>query len=308
MFKSKWTRLAPVIVLVAMLLSMLAPMGGAANSYPLAVTDDMGRKVTFGAKPERFVSLAPSWTEILYALGLGDKVAGVTTFCDYPAEAASKTKVGGFSDPNIELIVSLGADVAFGTTMHRKVEPEIERRGIKFVYQNAATVEAVMDDIKLVAAIAGVPDRAKQVNAGIQKTVNRVKGVVSAIPEAKRLKVLYLVWDEPVMSVGPNTLISDMITLAGGVSITRDAGTDWPSYSLEAIVAINPDVVLAPRIHGGGGLDPEALKTKPGWQALDAVKNGRVHLVDDNLVSRPSPRVGEGVLEIAEALYPELFK
>lgn len=308
MHKTRWTRLAPAIILAALLLSVIASACMSASKYPLTVTDDMGRKIVFDTQPKRFVSLAPSWTEILFALGLGDQVVGVTTYCDYPAEAAKKEKVGGFSDPNIELIVALKADVVFGTTLHKKVQSDIERRGIKFVCENATSVEGVKNNITITAAIAGVPERAQQVNAVIQNTIDRVKNTLAAVPESRRLKVLYLVWDEPVMSVGPKTLISDMLSAAGGVSITGDAESDYPSYSLETIVAVNPDVILAPRVHGGGGLDIQSLRTKPGWQALDAVKKGNVYLVEDNLVSRPGPRVGEGVLEIARTLYPELFK
>ncbi len=141
----------------------------------------------------------------------------MTQFCDYPAEAAKKTKVGGFSDPNIELIVALQPDVVFGTTMHMKVAPEFEKRGIKLVYQNAQTVRGVMDNIVMAAKIAGVPGRADQVNERIGKTISQVASALAKIPPAeKRVSVLYLVWDEPVMSVGPNTLISDMIPALEG--------------------------------------------------------------------------------------------
>lgn len=305
----KWTRLASALLIILIAMSVVGgPKISAADPYPLSITDDMGRKVVIDKKPQRFVSLAPSWTEILYSLGLEDQVVGVTTFCDYPAEAAKKAKVGGFSDPNMELIVSLAPDVVFGTTMHMKVAQEFEKRGIRFVCQNASSVEGVMEDIRMAARVAGVQGEADKVIAQIQKTMDQVTKAVAKLPEGKRLKVLYLVWDEPIMSIGPKTLLNDMISRAGGVSITQDASSDYPSYSLEAIVAKNPDVIMAPRVHGGGGLDPVTIKAKPGWQAISAVKKGNVVLVDDNLVSRPGPRVGEGVLEIARALYPDLFR
>ncbi|MGI6610346.1 MAG: ABC transporter substrate-binding protein [Limnochordia bacterium] len=303
-------RHALLVLSVLVLLSLVESVGHAAGQYPITVSDDMGRKVTFATRPERLVSLAPSWTEILFALGVEDRLVGVTTFCDYPAAATRKQKVGGFSDPNIELIVALKADVVFGTTMHHKIVPELERRGIRFVCQNAASVENVMGNIRVAGMVAGVPEKAKEVNRSIEKAVTEVRNTwaSSSLPQAGKRKVLYLVWDEPVMSVGPKTLISDMLSIAGGISITKDATTDYPSYSLEAILAANPDAVLAPKIHGGGGLDPQALKAQPGWRALNAVRQGNVRLVDDNLVSRPGPRVGEGVLEMAKAIYPELFK
>lgn len=303
-------RQALLISFVVILLSFVVTATQAAVRYPVTVTDDLGRKVTVATRPERVVSLAPSWTEILFALGVEDRLVGVTTFCDYPAAAAKKQKVGGFSDSNIELIVALKADVVFGTTINQKVVPELERRGIRFICENAASVENVMENIRLAATVMGVPEKANEVNRGIEKAVTGIRNTLasSSLPQAGKRRVLYLAYDEPIMSVGPKTLISDMISIAGGVSMTRDATTDYPSCSLETVLAANPDVVLAPRIYGGGGLDPQALKSKPGWKALDAVKKGNVRLVDDNLVSRAGPRVGEGALEMAKAIYPELFK
>ncbi|MGI6083425.1 MAG: ABC transporter substrate-binding protein [Limnochordia bacterium] len=292
------------------LLSCAVTAAQANIQYPITVTDDMGREVVISSRPERLVSLAPSWTEILFSLGLEDQVVGVTTFCDYPPAVAGKQKVGGFSDPNIELIVALKADVVFGTTIHQKVVTELERRGIKFICQKATSVEQVRNNVRMAAMVAGVPEQAEAVTADIDKKIALVRDTLSSssLPYVGKRTVLYLVWDEPVMSLGPKTLISDLITLAGGISMTRDAATDYPSYSLETVIAANPDVVLAPAVPGGAGVDPQALKNKAGWRALTAVRQGNVRLVDDNLVSRAGPRVGEGVLEMARAIYPELFK
>jgi|LSQX01.1.fsa_nt_gb iron complex transport system substrate-binding protein len=300
--------LLAVLIVVVLTCGVMAEAEGV--QYPVTVTDDMGREVVISSRPERLVSLAPSWTEILFALGLEDRVVGVTTFCDYPPAVEKKQKVGGFSDPNIELIVALRADVVFGTTIHHKVVTELERRGIKFICQKASSVEDVKNNIRMAALIAGVPERAETVNAEIDEKIALVRDALSSssLPDVGKRTVLYLLWDEPVMSVGPKTLISDMITLGGGVSIAKDANTDYPSYSLETVIAANPDVILAPDVPGGAGVDPQTLKNKAGWRAVSAVQKDNVRLVEDNLVSRAGPRVGEGVLEMAKAIYPELFE
>ena len=279
-----------------------------ALTYPLTVTDSFGRQITIHEKPERFISLAPSNTEILFALRLAQEVVGVTTFCNYPPEAKDKEKVGGFSDPNIEKIVSLKPDLVLATGMHKKVVGELANLGINVMVLDAKSVQEVMNAIQLVARIAGKTDVADEVIGEMQKKIDLVKSAVKDIPEGKRVKAFYLVWDEPIMTAGPNTLLHDLITLAGGVNIARDAGQQYPTYSLEVLVAKNPDVIMAPRVHGGGGIDPEKIRTKTGWNVISAVKNNRVYLLEDDLVSRPGPRIVDGLLEVARALYPERFE
>ncbi|MEW6226666.1 MAG: ABC transporter substrate-binding protein [Bacillota bacterium] len=317
MFKRHSVRIASVVMLLVLAASSSAHCQGAqskssssttALTYPLTVTDSFGRQITIHEKPERFISLAPSNTEILFALRLAQEVVGVTTFCNYPPEAKDKEKVGGFSDPNIEKIVSLKPDLVLATSMHKKVVGELADLGINVMALDARSVQEVMNAIQLVARIAGKTDVADEVVGEMQKKIDLVKSAVKDIPEGKRVKAFYLVWDEPIMTAGPNTLLHDLITLAGGVNIANDAGQQYPTYSLEVLVAKNPDVIMAPRIHGGGGLDPEKIKTKTGWNVISAVKNNRIYLLEDDLVSRPGPRIVDGLLEVARALYPERFE
>lgn len=317
MLKRHSLRIASISVLLVLAMSFFTHCKGAqpkpssntaAPAYPLTVTDSLGRQVNIQKKPERFVSLAPSNTEILFALGLAQEVVGVTTFCNYPPEAKDKEKVGGFSDPNIEKIVSLKPDLVLATSMHEKVVGELEKLGINVMVLAAKSVQEVMNTIQLVATTAGNTNEADRVIGEMQKKIDLVKSAVKDIPEGKRVKAFHLVWDEPIMTAGPNTLLHDLITLAGGINIAKDAGQQYPTYSLEVLVAKNPDVIMAPRIHGGGGLDPEKIKTKTGWNVISAVKNNRVYLLEDDLVSRPGPRIVDGLLEVARALYPERFE
>lgn len=279
----------------------------ASAQYPMTVTDHAGRSVTLDKKPERLVSLAPSNTEILFALGLGEKVLGVTTYCDYPQEAKNKEKIGGFSDPNIEKIVALKPDLVFGTTMHKKAVADMEKVGLKVLLLNAASIEGVMDEVGLAGKVTGRAEQADSVVSSMQAKIQSVQAALKDIKDDAKARVFYLMWDDPIMTVGPKTLISDVLTRAGGVNIAADAEKDYPNYSLEVLVTKNPDVIVYTKMGSGTGLNPATIKSKAGWGAISAIKKDRIYSVEDNLMSRPGPRIVEGLAETAKALYPDKF-
>ncbi|MBP8613251.1 MAG: cobalamin-binding protein [Firmicutes bacterium] len=314
--KNHLTRLSAVALVVLLALSMLSGCtpqgkvngnGGSQAKYPMEVVDSTGRTVTITAQPERIVSLAPSNTEVLYACGLGDKVVGVTTFCNYPEEVGEKEKVGGFSDPSIEKIVELDADLVLATTIHEKYLAEMEKLGLKVLVLNPATVEDVMDEIKLVGDVTGNSEQAEKTISEMQSKIDKVQTALKDLPDEDRVKIFYLLWDEPIMSIGPSTLLHDVITLAGGISVSADADTDYPTYSLEVLIEKDPEAIVFTVMGSGGGIDPESLKTQAGWSGISAIKNDRVYGIDDDLMSRPGPRIADGLLEVAKALYPDLF-
>lgn len=275
--------------------------------FPVTVTDDTGRSITIGKQPERIVSLAPSNTEILFALGLGPKVVVNTTYCDYPQEAKNIEKIGGFSDPSIERIVALNPDLVLGTAMHEGFAAELEKLGITLALLDANSIDEVIADVRLVGRMTGKVKEAEQVASGMQSKIDSVETALEGIPEAERVSVFYLMWDDPIMTVGPDTLIGDVLTKAGGVNVAADAGQDYPTYSLEVLVTKNPDVIVYTKMGSATGLDSEAIKSKAGWEVISAVKDGRIHQLDDNLMSRPGPRIVDGLVEAAKALYPNKF-
>lgn len=279
----------------------------ATSEYPLTITDDAGRSVTIEKQPEKIVSLAPSNTEILFALGLGDKVVGNTTYCDYPEEAKSVEKIGGFSDPSLEKIVSLEPDLLLGTSMHKKFVSDIEGLNLTLVLINSTDIAGVMEDVKMIGNITGASDAADNVVAQAQAKVDSVENALKGIADSDKVQVFYLMWDDPIMTVGPNTLISDVITHAGGVNIAADADQDYPTYSLEVLVTKDPDAIVYTKMGSGTGLDPETIKSKTGWESIAAVRNDRLYSIDDNLMSRPGPRIVDGLVETAKALYPDKF-
>ncbi|MEW6547674.1 MAG: cobalamin-binding protein [Bacillota bacterium] len=305
------------IVLLAVALVALAAAGCAEKKpqvgltqpapFPLTVTDGTGRQVTIPAQPQKIVSLSPSCTEILFALGLGSKVVGVDKFSNYPPEAQKVEKVGGFSDPSVEKIAALKPDLILGTGMHKKVLPQLESLGIPVVLLEPRNVEGVLADIGTVGRLTGVPEAAEKVVADVRNRIDRVKAKVDTVPREQRPWVYYEVYSEPIMTVGPNTLIHQLIELAGGRNIAYDAQTDYPEFSAEAVIQRNPAVIIFPSFHGSASLTVDKLKARPGWAAIAAVKDGRVHPIDADIISRPGPRIADAVEELARLILPDLF-
>lgn len=295
---------AVVSALVLVLVSLMLPLP--ACSPEITVSYGPGRQVTLPRAPQRIVSLAPSNTEILFALGLGEKVAGVTSYCDYPPEAKEKPSVGGFLDFSVEKIVSLQPDLVLATTGQEEALAPFMGTGVPVVFLDAATMAEVEDCVRVAGELTGTRREARQLMTEISRQIEAVSAKVAGIPESERPKVLYLAWDDPILTVGPGSLIHDMVTLAGGINVAASTGQAYPTYSMEMVLAQDPDVILLPRVHGG--LDLAALKANPAWRSVEAVREGRVYLLDDNLISRPGPRAVQGLRQIAETLYPDLFK
>ncbi len=278
--------------------------------WPMTLTDSLGRQVTLEQAPARIVSLAPSNTEILFAVGAGDAVVGVTKYCDYPAEAQQLPQVGGFSAKTIsvETIVSLKPDLVLANAPgHEPLLEALEQAGINVIAISAASFEDVYANIELVGQVTGHQEEAKQVVDQMKARVAAVAEKIATIAPENRPTVFWEVWDEPLMTAGPNTFIGQMIEMAGGINIFADLTEDYPQISMEEVIQRNPDVIMGPDSHGDK-LDPDQLVSRPGWEHIEAVKNGRVYLIDGSISSRPGPRLVDALETIAAALYPEVFK
>ncbi len=301
----------PSVVSTATMVPTIAPTATVAHAdFPITLTDGLGREVTLSTKPQRIVSLAPSNTEILFAVGAGDQVVGVTKFDNYPPEAQTREQIGGFSAKTIsvERIVALEPDLVLAAgRIHQPVIEALAREHIPVVALTAHTFDEVYANIELVGRLTGHKAEADRVVAKMKAQVKAVTTKVSTIPADKRLKVFWEVWDKPLMTAGHNTFIGQMIKLAGGVNIFSDAKESYPKVSPEAVVQRNPDVILGPSTHGKK-LTVKQLSQRPGWGEINAVKNARIHLIDGDIVSRPGPRLAQGLQAIAKALYPDLFK
>jgi len=273
--------------------------------FPITLEDDLGRKVVIEKEPKRIISLAPSNTEILFALELDDRIMGVTTYCDYPEKAKAKDKIGGFKDVNIEKVVSLKPDLVLATGgVQEPIVKELERLKVTVFALDPKNLDDIITGIREVGRLTGKTEAAQRVVKKMQSVIEDVRKKVTGL-KGERPKVFYEVWNEPLMTAGPGTFMNDLIRLAGGENIAADAKTQYPQYSLEMLIERDPDVIIASK---GSMGDPGKIREREGWENISAVKNGRVHVIDENLVVRPGPRIVQGLREVAKAIHPELFK
>ncbi len=288
-------------------LSTLAP----ASASALDLTDDLGRKVSLPSVPKRIVSLAPSKTEILFAVGAGPQVVGVTRYCTYPAGAQQGREIiGGFTAESIsvEKVLALQPDLVFTAgTLHRPVIEALERARVPVYALDAKDLDGIYQDITAVGRITGHPAESQAVVEGMQRRVAAVSEKVRDIPPEKRLKVFYEVWDEPLMTASPHTFIGQVIELAGGANIFADAQEQYPTVSAELVVARNPDVILGPSTHGDA-LTTAKIAARPGWQPIKAVQAGRLATIDGDIASHAGPRIVDALQSVARLLYPERFR
>jgi iron complex transport system substrate-binding protein len=272
----------------------------ATGAFPVTVTDDAGRSVTIDAEPQRIVSLTPANTEIVAALGLIDRLVGVTSFCDYPAEVASIDIIGDFASPNLEAVAAAEPDLVLATAgVQADVIGQLEDLGAVVVAVDPADLESLFASIEMVGAVTGTAEAADTLVSSIRSELD---AITVAIGDVAPVSCFLEIAQDPLFTAGPGTLLDDLITAAGGANVVTQDG--YVGYSVEQLVTDDPAVYMATL---GSMSDPSDLASRPGYGDIDAVKTGRVFVLEDNLVSRPGPRVVEGVRVIAEALHPDAF-
>ena len=275
-----------------------------ASTFPITVEDAVGNTVTIDAEPERIISLAPSHTETLFALGLGGRVVGVTEYCNYPPEVTEKPMVGGFSNIDLEQVVGLEPDLVLATSMHvAETVPALQEHGVTVFVADPQTVLEVLETTRAIGQITGQDEAAKVLIARMQE---RIDAVQETIGDAPRPKVFWELGPE-LYTAGPGSFLNDLILVAGGENVAADADSPWPQLSMEAIVLKDPDVVvLADHNYGETA---EMVKERPGWKDIAAVREGRIiEITNDDIVSRPGPRIVEGLEFLAQAFHPDLFE
>lgn len=274
----------------------------------LTVVDGLGRTVNIPQQPERIVSLAPSNTEILYALELGDKVVGVTEYCDYPPEAKEKEKIGSYVRINIEKVVALEPDLVLGVGKDEPIVKELENLGLTVVILEAQTIDDVLENIKLVGRITGQVEIAQELMANMEQRIKATTKKTENLTDAQRPRVYYEISPDPLMAAGPGTWHHNLIELAGGVNIAADAKTKYPVYSLELLLERNPEVIIMSTRMGTQEFQTvEQLKAREGWQTIDAVRNDRVYMIERDIIARSGPRLVDALEQMAKFIHPELF-
>jgi iron complex transport system substrate-binding protein len=286
-------------IALALVLLVTAPTGA------FTLKDSRGRDLVLPAPPQRIISLVPSVTEVVYALGGEDRLVGVTDFCDWPPEAARKPRVGGMLAPNLELVVSLKPDLIVATTEgnRRETFDQLQRLGIPVFSVHPHRLSDVMAVIAQLGELTGRPAAVGPLVEGLKRRIQAVERAVRPYP---RPKVLYVLWPEPLIVPGREGLVTELIELAGGASVTAGEPDSYPRFSLEAVAARAPEVIILAR-HGSDGT-PLARVPWERLTTLPAIRAGRVHSVDGSYLHRYGPRMVDGLERLARVIHPEAFR
>jgi iron complex transport system substrate-binding protein len=286
------------------------PIQPTATPEIVTITDDLGRTITLNTVPQRIVSMAPSVTEMLFAIGAENRVVGVTAYCNYPAEADALPEIGGFSASSIsvEAIVGLQPDLVIaGSANQQSVVEQLEELELPVVVLAPDSFDAVYGSIRTVGTLTGNNSEAEQVVSSMRRRVAAVTDVVATIPAAERPTVYWEVFNDPLMTSGPQTFIGQMIELVGATNIFADASEDYPTISSEAVIERDPEVIIGPASQEQP-LTVAALSERPGWSVIEAIREERVYTLDGDMLSRPGPRLADAIEALAQTLYPEAFK
>jgi iron complex transport system substrate-binding protein len=268
------------------------------QAYPITVTDSLGNEITIEKAPERIISLIPSNTEILFAVGAGDKVVGVTDHCDFPAEARNISAVGGYAGFNTEKILELEPDLVLGEAGNDKdTLDNLRKHGLTVVTLESKTVEDILDNILLVGSITGNENKSMEIVDGMREAVGLIKEQAGSMTDSERPRVLYLVSLEPMYVAGANSFPDSLITIAGGKNIVE--AENWPILSLEEVVDKDPDIIICSGMGGFGDIIKGQVVANKLMSETNAMKNDKVIVISDsNLIERPGPRIVDGLAEL----------
>ncbi len=284
---------------------ILTGMPFMSNVAPRTFVDDLGRKLYLAKPPQRIVSLAPSITEILFAIGLNEEIVGVTEFCDFPPEALTKPKVG-YATPNLEMIVGLQPQLVLAPRSFLRVDllNKLEQLKIPTFILDPHTVEDIFAHIQLLGRMVGRPQEANAQAALMRK---QLAGLSSRLADLSRPTLLYILNSEPLITVGPGSFIHRLIELAGGRNAADQATAPYPHLTMEEVLRQNPDILLFPvgRHEGIPQVEQDSWRR---WTTLSAVQHGKLFQVDSDLLNRPGPRILEGLKQLVKILHPEVIQ
>ncbi len=303
-------RRTSLMIVLAALLTACGP-AVAAGAGPTTLTDGSGRTLTVDLPAQRIVSLAPSNTELLFAVGAGPQVVGRDSYSDYPPEAKAVTDIGGMVGTlNTELILSKKPDLVLASPLTPPEQiADLDKAGIRvYVLPNPKTFDELYANLETAGKLSG---HEKEATALVASLKARVKAVTDKTANASTHPIVYYELDatDPTApyTSGPDTFVDLLIRTAGGENFGGNLKGDWVQVSLETLLMRQPDfIVLGDNTYGG--VTPEQVKARAGWNALNAVKQNKIVIFDDNTVSRPGPRLVDGLETMAKLLHPELFK
>jgi iron complex transport system substrate-binding protein len=280
------------------------------KTFPVTITDGIGQTITLEKAPERIVSLIPSNTEIIYALGYGDKIIGVTDLDNYPEEVLNKEKVGGM-ELNLEKIISLNPDLVLANEWHKNgavdVVAKLQEAGITvLVVKDATSLEEVYETIRLLGQVTGMNGKAEEVVATMKDRYAAIVEKAKEIKDSDKKSVWVEISPPPELyTTGKGTFMHELIEAVGAVNVAGEQ-EGWPMLTEEQVVASNPDVILLTYNYVDNAV--ESTLTRSGWEEVTAIKEKQVYLINGDTISRPGPRLMDALEEIAKTVYPDVYK
>ncbi|HHY31175.1 MAG TPA: ABC transporter substrate-binding protein [Syntrophaceticus sp.] len=310
LYRKRHTQITAILLLLIFVLLLSGcqqqnTAGSDMTTGEIVVTDDSGTQLKLDKYPERIISLTPNNTEILFALGLGERVVGVTTYCDYPEEVSQKARIGDLQG-NVEEIVALKPDLVVAkAVLNEDIVSKLRKLDVPVLCVDPESIDGVYRSIELIAKVTGTDSNGDKIISEMKAKISDVQQKVAEIPEEERLKVFIEVGNDPLYTAGGDTYVDELVRLAGGINIASDI-TGYQMYSLETVVKCNPDAILAADSYY---VDVKAeINKRPGWDTVKAVQKGHIITdIDTNLVNRAGPRSAIAVETVAKALYPDLF-
>ena len=276
----------------------------AASSY----IDDIGRTVQIVGIPQRIISLSPSNTEMVYALGLQDKLVGVTSYDNYPPDAKNKPIVSDYSTVDLEKIVNAKPDLVLADSIHEKdTIPALEKLGITVYTMTPNNIDGILNEIKVLGRITGKTKESNDLVAGMQARIKTVIDITAKLTDVQKPRVLFVTWHDPIWTAGNDTMIQYLINDAGGINIAADL-KGYATITLESVVQRNPQIIVVMSSMGDQHSSLNYIKSNPQFASTDAVKNGQVVEIDADIFGRTTPRIVDGLETLAKILHPELFK
>ena len=270
------------------------------------IVDARGVTIELTHEPMRLVSLAPSNTELLFALGVGGRIVGVTEYCDYPAEAAAVTKVASYSDMSVERIMSVTPDLVIAARGNDLEGLEsLQQLGVPAVALDIQTIPSLLSAVKSMGRLLGVEAAADTLDRRLRQRVSVVSASIQDVPTAQRPRVMWGYWGDPIFTAGAGSLIDHLIHEAGGINVAAQTSVRWPQISLESIVDWAPEVLITthlPSDFSSMSAEIEQLRATDGWRSIPAVRDGHVYHIEADLLTRPGPRIVDGLERLAAIL------
>jgi iron complex transport system substrate-binding protein len=276
------------------------------HSSQVRLVDEVGREVVIPFPPKRIVSLAPNITEILFSLGLDEEIVGVSIHCDFPDKAKTRVRVGSYISLDFERILSLHPDliIATGAGNTREMVDRLEKFGFSVYVIFPRNFDDILSSIIHIGQVVGREGEAEEIILGMKRRKERVTTLTRDLP---RPRIFLQIGDVPIITVGSGGFADHLISLAGGENIAKGEKGMYPRWGMEEIIKRSPEVILI-STHNPHGDYRKVLEEWARWKILPAVKEGRIHLINSDLIDRPSPRIVEGLEEMAKALHPEQFR